>query len=523
MAHFLGGFLALAVLCSFAWASPHVVLVVVDDMGIADVGFSAEPGQPKPYTPTLDSLADTGVVLENFYAQPICTPSRVAMLTGRYPFRAGLNSSPLLLTSRYGLPLGERLLPEELREEGYATHLVGKWHLGMSSWEYTPTFRGFDTYFGFLTGKKDHFTHRLDTAIDLHNGTTPFLDHNNEYSSELFSRVASEIIDQHDTSKPMFMYLAYQAPHDPKQVPPEYEELNPDFTDPLRRTHVSMVSAIDVGLNKVIQTLKNKGMWEDTLLFFLSDNGGHQGEGASNYPYTGGKGTVWEGGVHVCGLMSGGLVERSAGGGKRYPGLMHMVDVSPTIFAAIGRNVDRSDRPFDGVSQWEAITNPGGATPRRELLLAIETDDTPWTSHFLANVQHVNMPQRPFAAFRSGHLKLVIGDPGSRSESYYGSPGSSLYLYNVTADLREENNLAEDPAYETLLHEMVDRVDVFRSQAGREVNAGGFMMSTAFPDFVYSVLYSKYTKQILPWCGEECLIYHPRDVPYREYWYSYTW
>ena len=265
-------------------------------------------------------------------------------MTGRFPMHNSIVDW-IPPSSAYGLPLNETTMAEKFKSAGYMAHAVGKWHLGFYKWKHTPTFRGFDSFSGFYSGGEDYFTHISSGAYDFRHDHRPncgagcskinSLDQGN-YSTTVFSREAVRIIDDHDTSSPLFLYLAYQGVHSPAQVPESYiKPYERTISNPFRRTFAGMLSAVDEGkyhllsqshifvlltilffvaiysgIGNVTKALKRKGMYDNTLFVFTSDNGGptttNDGVGARNWPLRGGKHSIWEGGTRAIAVISTG-------------------------------------------------------------------------------------------------------------------------------------------------------------------------------------------------------------------------
>src|SRR5688572_7548985 len=198
---------------------PDVVFIIADDLGTNDVGFT---GGKDIKTPHLDRLAGSGTVLKQFYVQPVCSPTRAALLTGRYPMRYGLQVGVVRPWSKYGLPLEERTLPQALREAGYSTALVGKWHLGSHDKAYWPNARGFDHFYGHLFGAIDYFTHIRDGTHDWYKNTDPLKVEG--YATHLITREAVRVIKDQPKDKPLYLQVAFNAVHAPHQVPETYEQ-----------------------------------------------------------------------------------------------------------------------------------------------------------------------------------------------------------------------------------------------------------------------------------------------------------
>ncbi|KAK3733952.1 hypothetical protein QZH41_010770, partial [Actinostola sp. cb2023] len=224
--------------------------------GWNDISFHGSPQIP---TPNIDELANEGVILNNYYVSPICSPTRSAIMTGKHPIHTGMQSGVILAPAPYGLGLDGTLLPEYLRKLGYATHGVGKWHLGFHELAYTPLHRGFDTYFGYWSGKGDYWNHTNlafgQWGLDLHDGDYSIWTEFGQYSTYLYTRKAVDIIQTHDTSKPLFLYLAHQAVHSantyqPLQAPKELIDKFGNISNLQRRTFAAMVTALDQSVKK---------------------------------------------------------------------------------------------------------------------------------------------------------------------------------------------------------------------------------------------------------------------------------
>ncbi len=218
---------------------PHVVYIVSDDQGWKDVGFHGSDIR----TPSLDQLAQAGARLEQFYAQPMCTPSRAALMTGRYPHRYGLQTLVIPSAGTYGIPMDERLLSQSLKEAGYRTAIVGKWHLGHADRKYWPRQRGFDYQYGPLLGEIDYFTHSAHGVRDWFRNNQPVKEQG--YVTQLLGRDAVKLIEGHDPKTPLFLYLAFTAPHAPYQAPKEYLDRYAHIKDRDRRAYAAMITAMD--------------------------------------------------------------------------------------------------------------------------------------------------------------------------------------------------------------------------------------------------------------------------------------
>ncbi|ESY89835.1 arylsulfatase [Mesorhizobium sp. LNHC209A00] len=391
---------------------PNILFILADDLGWKDVGFHGSDIK----TPNIDKLAETGARLEEFYVQPMCTPTRAAFMTGRYPLRYGLQTAVIPSGGKYGLATDEWLLPQTLKEAGYDTSLVGKWHLGHSKKEYWPGQRGFDKTYGPLIGEIDHFKHETHGVVDWYRDNK--LLHEQGYDTALFGAEAVRQINKHDVTVPLFMYLAFTAPHTPYQAPKEYLDMYKGIADPGRQAYAAQITAMDDQIGKVIDALDKRKMRENTLVVFVSDNGGTRsklfaGEGAvkgelppNNGEYRDGKGSVYEGGTRVVALANW--------PGRVKPGevkeMIHIVDMYPTMAGLAGAKLGKN-KPLDGLDVWSAI-GEGKPSPRDEIVYNIE-------------------PYR--GAVRKGNWKLV----------WLVTLPSNLELFDLAKDPSEATNLAE--------------------------------------------------------------------------------
>ena len=439
LSHWFAGLALLLALGSSATnaapARPHIVHIVADDLGWKDVGFNGCTDIP---TPHLDSLARGGARLTQFYAQPMCTPTRAALMTGRYPFRYGLQTAVIPSVASYGLDTNEWLLPQSLKSAGYATAIVGKWHLGHADKKYWPRQRGFDHQYGAMIGELDYFTHDESGVLDWFLNNEPLREPG--YTTTLIGQEAARLIEHHDAKTPLYLYLTFNAPHTPYQAPQEYIDRFKSIEDPTRRTYAGMVACLDDEVGRVLAALEKNGMRDHTLILFHSDNGGTRNAmfagvmadmskvkiPCDNGPYRDGKGTLLEGGTRVCALANW--------PGKIGPGdvdgLIHVVDVFPT-FTALAGVTAAPPRPLDGVDIWETLAR-GAPSPRTEIVYNIE----------------------PFrAAVRQGDLKLV----------WRTLLPSSIALYDVVRDPSESTDVAA--AHPEVVAQLQRRIEALAREA----------------------------------------------------------
>ncbi|XP_046355962.1 arylsulfatase B-like [Haliotis rufescens] len=407
----------------------HIVFIVADDLGWNDIGFH----NPDIITPNIDKLAREGLLLNHHYVQPLCSPSRAAFMSGYYPFKTGLQHEVILNNQPVCLPLNITTLPQKLKELGYATHMVGKWHNGFCSWNCTPTYRGFDSFFGYYNALEDYYTHVTGGFLDYRNNTSPVTTDNGTYSTLRFTDVATDIIERHNQSQPLFLYLAYQAVHEPIEVPAKYEAMYPNIKTENRRKFSGMVSALDEAVGNVTETLKQRGLMDDTLILFTADNGGAVDAYGNNYPLRGGKFTLYEGGTRAVGFMYGSGLQKT---GTVFDGMIHAVDWLPTLTAAAG-GTPVSDR--DGINLWPSLST-ASPSPRTEVVYNYDSHPQPMQGH---------------AAIRVGDYKLIDGYPGlypgwykpeqvtsSLNTRFSRDSANQYQLFNLKDDPNERNDLS---------------------------------------------------------------------------------
>jgi arylsulfatase A-like enzyme len=437
---------------------PHILLVVLDDLGSNDLGFHGS----KIATPNCDYLVEMeeAIYLQNYYVLPSCSPTRTALFSARYPLHTGVHHW-IPPASVAGLPLEDETLADLLKRSGYRTHAVGKWHMGFAKWAQTPTFRGFDSFYGFYSGSEDYFTHvnsgkaydmRFDKGPHCGPRCSRIVNETGNYSTHVFTREAIRVIqeyptdDKQENQKPLFLYFAFQAVHAPDQVPEEYLQPYNEFwpENKLRRTYAGMLTAADEGIGNVTRALKDAGLWEDTIVIFTTDNGGPTTtcavQGSSNFPQRGGKCSIWEGGTKGDGFLSGPALKKlgfSFGAPKRFAHLFHVVDWLPTLAEMLGI-VPLAPNPLDGKSQWLAMQE--NISTRTEVFIGYthndETDD--WYG----------------PALRYRNWKLVQGSSGGPDQysnnakgnakipAVGGDANATYMLYDLETDQEELEDLA---------------------------------------------------------------------------------
>ena len=346
-----------APLVTAAPRKPNIIVIVADDLGWADLGIQGCKDIP---TPNIDSLAKNGARFTNGYVScPVCSPTRAGLMTGRYQQRFGheLNPGPAAEASpEFGLPLDQTTLANRLKTRGYATGMVGKWHLGYRP-EYHPMRRGFDEFFGFLGGAHRYDDALADQANPILKGTKPVDE--KEYLTDAFAREALAFVDRR-RNNPFFLYWTFNAVHAPMFNPEKYSKRFTDtIANPLRRTFAGMLTAMDEAVGRMLSKLREYKLENDTLLFFISDNGGPTpGNTSSNAPLRGTKATVWEGGIRVP------YIVQWRGTIKPNTVIDHPVislDIHPTAVAASGG--ETSAAGLDGVDLLPLLTGKSKVAP----------------------------------------------------------------------------------------------------------------------------------------------------------------
>ncbi|KAK2575488.1 hypothetical protein KPH14_011215 [Odynerus spinipes] len=390
---FICGYLLVGLECIerlplYSSSRPHIVVIIADDLGWNDVSFHGADQIP---TPNIDALAYNGVILQRHYVLPTCTPSRTAFLTGRYPIREGMQSFPLRTGEQRAIPKERKLLPEYLKDLGYSTHLVGKWHVGYYAPQYTPTKRGFDTFFGYYNGYVDYLNHTVSEdpeshahiGNDLHRDKLEKLspEFATGYLTDLITEEAEKTISMHNPARPLYLQVAHLAAHatgidgEELQVR-DSDDLNLTFgyiKDIKRRAYAGVVAALDESVGRIADALRKADMLKNSIILFMSDNGA-QTEGllqnyGSNYPLRGLKFTMYEGGVRGVACIYSPLIRKTSTVSDQ---LIHITDWLPTLYSAARGNARRL-KNLDGVDQWDAIRS-GKSSIRDRLLVNIDDD-----------------------------------------------------------------------------------------------------------------------------------------------------
>ncbi|MGV3502598.1 MAG: arylsulfatase [Adhaeribacter sp.] len=334
---------------------PNIIVVVADDLGWNDVGFH----NPEMVTPHLDQFAARGVELQRFYVAAVCSPTRAGLLTGKYPDRLGLRELVIRPHHIGGLPTGEKTLADVLATAGYTRRIaLGKWHLGHSDKKYHPLNRGFTSFYGHYNGSIDYFSHHRMGAHDWHRNFAPSVEQG--YSVELVGKEMVKFIQGASQTEPFFAYVAFNGPHSPMQARRKdllkngYDPAKPQEDMPtdgesklpgaaqaegngrgnnLRQTYAAMVTGVDDAFGQILAALEAKGIADNTLIWFLSDNGAIPTFGGSNHPLKGIKGSEWEGGVRAVSVV---YWKGQIQGGRQVKEVTGYIDVLPTLAKIAG-------------------------------------------------------------------------------------------------------------------------------------------------------------------------------------------
>ncbi len=408
--------LTFATLVSVEANPPNVIVIISDDQGYADVGFN---GSDEILTPNIDRIAHEGLRFTSAYVtHPVCGPSRAGLLTGRDQGRFGFRKNPTLspFEPTAGLPPAEDNFAEIMNRGGYRTGIIGKWHMGTHV-DLRPNVQGFDEFFGFLAGGHTFFPELL-TYPDIESSDKPNAWYytkllRNETRIEVDDYITDELSDEavdfvrrnHDGS--FFLYLAYHAPHTPMEATEKYLSRFPDIEDKTRRIYAAMISSMDDGIGRVLDELDTHGIAENTMVFFLGDNGGARNNASVNTPLRGYKGQLFEGGIRVPFALRWPAM---LPGGEDFDHPITALDILATVTAAANLPIDPA-KPLDGVNLLPYLTGKKDQAPHDILFWEVLS--------------------RGSKAVRQGNMKVIVPLAGDEPE-----------LYNLSLDLGETHNLA---------------------------------------------------------------------------------
>ena len=411
--------LCLALACALplhAADKPNIVYLIADDLGNRDPGFQGG----KFSTPNLDKLAASGATLKSFYVQPFSSQTRAALLTGRYPMRYGLQTMSIVASSRFGLPTEERTLAQGLKDAGYRTAFIGKWQLGHARPEFWPTRRGFDYFYGTLSGEVQDQVRKSSSGSDWRRNDQVVKE--DGAVTQLLAKDAVNQIYKQDAATPMFLVVAFNAP-------------GADASAETGHGYAAGVRALDEAIGQVLEALEKRKMLGNTLVVFHSDNGGAiptkfatgdndvRETGADNGIYRGGRGSLYEGGVRVAAIAAwpDRIKEKTV-----VTRLLHVTDMYPTLLNVAGVKIDQPKK-LDGFDAWATLAE-GRLSPRDEILLNVE----------------------PFrGAIRAGEWKLIVR----------ATLPSKLELFDIANDPEESQNQAD--AYPDRVKSLLKRLNDF--------------------------------------------------------------
>ncbi|XP_059216635.1 arylsulfatase B [Stomoxys calcitrans] len=499
---------------------PNIVIIMADDMGFDDVSFR---GSNEFLTPNIDALAYSGVILNNLYTPAMCTPSRAALLTGKYPLNTGMQHYVLVNDQPWSLPVNETTMGEIFHEHGYFTSLIGKWHLGMSRKAYTPTFRGFDQHYGYLGSYVDYYNQIMDQGSanyskghDFRDNLKPVCDRNGTYVTDLLTEAAVKRILTHNYhEQPLFMIFSHLAPHsanddDPLQAPEEEIAKFAYIEDPRRRKYAAMVSKLDESVGLVVEALSHGGVLNNTILLFLSDNGGPttgmHSTTASNYPLRGQKNSPWEGGLRSSAAIWSTQLEKL---GTIWKQKIYIGDLLPTLAAAAKIHLDLEALKIDGLNLWPSLRY-GYESVEREIMhniddifhyevyakgkwkfingTTLEGKFDGWLGTRPANDSNQIDPR--FENYEDlvkhsrvwKYLHIITGDKPiqllehrqhsvikclyqNTSEGVTCNPLEAPCLFDLDTDPCEQNNLYEKYKNSTIFSNIMERIEYFRNNA----------------------------------------------------------
>ena len=466
-------------------AKPNVLFILADDLGWNDVDMHGSPQIP---TPHIKEICETGTRLNQYYGQPVCSPTRSSIMSGRHVINTGVY---MPLGGNQRLNVSYTLFPEFMKRQGYATHMIGKWHLGFNDEATTlPNNRGFDTFRGYWNGGEDYFSHDIARAYDFAIQSDTDLTANGTFSTFIFTDEAVKILQQHGKAQresadapPFFLYLAYQNVHTPLECPDIYTAAFASNPDPTRQIICGLAAALDDGIGNVTQALKDEGLYDNTILIFSSDNGGptngSEGTQSNNYPLRGGKNSIWEGGVRLASCLAGPGIQSN----KVWDGKMHVTDWMYTLLEAVGGKSAIPTDDFqlgDGMSVWEALSSVG-ESPRNWVLSEAHPDNE--TVH--GNALIVDDYKLVLMGFfnpieENGWAPPPGQDPtkvnytvncGGPKPDVAGDCSSDYCLFNMKTDPCEYTNVAAD--HPDVLANMVAQLQKYRDVAVPSVEGIG--------------------------------------------------
>jgi len=509
---------------------PNFVMIVADDLGWNSLGYTDD--DVSFATPILTNLGKSGIIMGNFYAQEVCSPSRASLLTGRYPLSAGMQYGMVAANVEWGMPLDEILLPEVLKDNGYVTHMLGKWHLGYFSPLFLPTARGFDFFTGYVNGENYYWSKRspdYPEHVDLmESDTSCYAPYNesdiHDYSTIFYTNKAISIIDQHSMVDPLFLYLAYQAVHDPfvdygkfsKGMPDTYlpddilSEIHQNIKGKARQEYMKSLYILDKSVGEIKSKIEAVGQADVTYIIFMSDNGGCFYGGGKNGPLRGSKGALFEGGIKVDSFIYSPMLKS---GGTTYSKLMHISDWFPTILSLAQISYTPTEgNELDGVNQVTGWI--GSDTPRTTMLYNMYIALTDYSFNIWYNGSF---------AVRDETYKLMhtyndsdygawytpdgvidsdddLGNTENRCAQQFVTGEFKYWLFNIVDDPYETNNLyySEEEEHVAAKEKLYNLLPAFEANSKKKI---GLHWSTHAMK-----LWSASGNRILPWANTDELV-----------------
>eukprot|EP01060_Flectonema_neradi_P036510 TRINITY_DN702_c1_g1_i1.p1 TRINITY_DN702_c1_g1~~TRINITY_DN702_c1_g1_i1.p1 ORF type:complete len:531 (+),score=111.30 TRINITY_DN702_c1_g1_i1:45-1637(+) len=461
---------------------PHILYVLVDDYGWADAGWHRPEGYKEIQTPNFDNLMKEGIELDRHYVFKFCSPTRSAVQSGRNPINVNvLNIDPTNLNpddpvSGYSaIPRNMTGMAEQMKKGGYSTHMAGKWDAGMATPQHTPKGRGYDTSLFYFHHENDYWNNKMgachgNPVVDLWDGDGPAHGTNNSwscsqsnqapgcnYEDSLFaSRLTSIVEEWKPSDPPLFIFWAPHIVHVPLQVPQPYVDKFSFINDKPRQMYHAMVNFVDTAVGNLTDLLKQKGMWNNTVMVLHADNGGpiygSGAAGANNYPLKGGKVSNWEGGIRVNAFASGGYLPEKVKGTKLegyicgwdwYTTFAHLAGVT-----AVDEKAEKAGLPpIDGINVWPYISGQVDTSPRTRI---------PIGDSLVHDIQSPTL----VGGLIEGEYKIIVGNQSqsgwtgvtwpnetsswnpSNSYQFCGNTSATGCLFNIMSDPGEHDNLA---------------------------------------------------------------------------------
>lgn len=429
----------------------NILIIVADDLGYGDVGYNGGSIE----TPAIDSLAASGLILNQFYGQSLCSPTRAAILTGRYPFHYGLQKV-IWPWSDDGLSSEEKLLPQFFKEHNYDTYMVGKWNLGHNRNKYKPNQRGFDHYCGCYTGSVDYWNHKYFNVHDLVFNDNPI--YTQGHMTDVLKDNAVKFLRTHDRNNNFFMYLTFTAPHLPLEPVESFLQKYSHIEDIAKRKYAALVDHLDSCIGQIVSTLKSLDMFNDTLIWLSADNGGNTNAGASNGKLRGGKIEYYEGGIRLVNLIHY----------KGFHGIsnqvVHAIDIMPTLLSIA--NIPAPENIHGKDVSKLICGNYEDRTIIHHLVYGKDILD-------LGKLKHIyNDKDDEFVgAIRSGDWKLIKYEKQE--------------LFNIKCDPFETTDLSSknNDKVQELTDIMIDNIHYYKQEPKRWINQNGYPDGYVFPEY----------------------------------------